>query len=137
MVGTVGTFAAWDQLSDTQTGTVTFKKPVVVTVDKLTFENDSRALGDTLPTATAPVTIKVAELPEGAEEKYELQITPAVTGTNASQVEVDQASTVALDELVDDSYTTNVKVTAKDDALDGAGTEVYSVEVEAKLVEKP
>lgn len=81
VVTTVGSFAVWDKLSDTATGTVQLDSAVVVDIaeEALSYTPVTRTeLGDTAPTYTSePVAIKAAGVP--ADMATTLTFTPNVT----------------------------------------------------------
>lgn len=132
-------FAQWDTLTATATGTVTIDKPITVTAEtlSLTGNNATRDL-DVAPEYTSTVTIKT----EGAPDGTKLTLVPEVktadgTGvTDKFTVELsgtgDNALTSNVDSKVDAENTYSVKVTPKDNAV-ADGATVYTVNVTATL----
>lgn len=146
VVTTVGSFAVWDKLSDTATGTVTFAKPVAVTATPITTFSEERTIGGSVPTYSAEVTFNVADIPD--EKKGELTLSGVlkngVTDVSSNDYSIeftqeDSSVTESVDTTVDNNKNNvyNVKITPKDTdgAKDLAGT-ALTVEVTGELTVK-
>ncbi|MGI6200651.1 MAG: hypothetical protein ACOYJA_07785 [Christensenellales bacterium] len=137
-------FAAWDQLSATSSGTVTFDKPITVaTTDMGAMTPQQTALGD-LPVATGTVTFTV-EKP--ADKEVELNLAPVVKNGETdvtdkfdvaiSQDGADNGLTGNTDAKVDASNVYKVTVTPKDSAEAKALADTpLTVDVTATLAAK-
>lgn len=143
VVTTVGSFAVWDKLSDTATGTVTFAKPVAVTATPIAMFNEERMIDGTVPTYSADVTFNVADIPEGKKGELTLSgvLKNGVTDVSSDDYSIeftqeDNSVTESVDTTVDNNKDNvyNVKITPKDTdgAKDLAG-KALSVEVTGTL----
>lgn len=86
----VGTFAAWDQMSIEKQGTVEISKPVTMTMDDLATFTASRQKGElnaeNAPTYSQDVTFNVTNVPTEAEENYEIKVEAKVYDKGTSNV---------------------------------------------------
>lgn len=86
VVTTAGSFAVWDQLEATSTGTVTLDKPVTVTAAGGTqYTSTGHTLGVVSNYAATDVTFNIANVTE--YKNVELQLTPEVKagGTDVTE----------------------------------------------------
>lgn len=133
MVGTVGTFATWDKLSDTQTGKVTFAKPVTVTTSAVKFEMAKRSLGADEPEAKIPAEVTVENFPSDQANDYEIQFM-ATAKTDGALTIVNPTPVPLNADDPNQIYTAEITVKPKDTTVAGIEQEV---DVKAELVEKP
>lgn len=137
-------FAAWDQLTATSSGTVTFDKPITVTATQLGTLTPQQTSLETLPEASGTVTFSV-EKP--ADKAVQLELAPVVKNGETdvsgqfdvafSQTGADNGLTGAVDATVEASnqYTVTVKPKDTTEAKALTGT-ALTVEVTATLSEK-
>ena len=121
-----GTFAAWDQLEDTSdVANLVVGTPVTVQAGTLTtFSEESRVLGDTLPSYTSTVEFNVVDN-NSKVSTLTLQATIEITQDGA-----DNGLTGNVDSKVEATNTYNVKVSVKDASLAG---ETLKVSVKGTL----
>lgn len=149
-------FAQWDTLSATATGTVTLTKPIVVTASKdETYSVASKDANTGVSTYSGEVTIAAADVPASQKDTTQLELTPKVsdgstdvTSNFTVTVEKDGATagtvtatgnttTDAAPDLTGANNTYTVKLVPNDDdATKALAGRALNVEVEAKLTTK-
>lgn len=99
---TVGSFAVWDTLETTSTGSLTVRKPVVVSTQAISNFTPAEEAG--MPVYSTPVAFNVADLP-ASETASTLTLTPEIK--NGETVVTDKF-TVTIEGTGDDALTNNV-----------------------------
>ena len=136
-----GTFAAWDQLEDTSdVANLVVGTPVTVQAGTLTtFSEESRVLGDTLPSYTSTVEFNVVD---NNSKVSTLTLQPILTDSSDQPIDSSKATieitqdgadnglTGNVDSKVEATNTYNVKVSVKDASLAG---ETLKVSVKGTL----
>ena len=136
-----GTFAAWDQLEDTSdVANLVVGTPVTVQAGTLTtFSEESRVLGDTLPSYTSTVEFNVVD---NNSKVSKLTLQPILTDSSDQPIDSSKATieitqdgadnglTGNVDSKVEATNTYNVKVWVKDASLAG---ETLKVSVKGTL----
>lgn len=119
---TVGSFAVWDTLETTSTGSLTVRKPVVVSTQAMANFTSLEEGG--MPVYSTPVTFNVADLP-ASETASTLTLTPEIKNgdtdvTDKFNVTIvgtgDDALTDNVDSKVGAANNYTVKVTPNDTA---------------------
>lgn len=136
VVTSAGTYAAWDQLDSTSTGTINFRNATTVSLPATMTFTTTDTINE-VPEATAMTTLKLENMP--AAEKltgYTLEYTTEVTSAG-SPIEPAKYTAEVTDatktELTNGTHDITVKVTPKaDSVVDFAGKEV-NVTVKAEL----
>lgn len=135
VVTSAGTFAAWDKMSGTASGTIDFRDPIAVKLpsEPLTFTKTE--VVETLPSATTDVAVTLENMPDAtALEGYTLKYTAVVKKVSDSEIIDKQFYTSVFSdnkqgELEDGSH--NVKVTIK--PTDMAGADVLANEITVEV----
>lgn len=133
-----GTFAAWDVMDATATGTVTLRNPAVVSTEDLTTfasENESTYGADPVYKSTA--TFNITGVPTTG---YELKVTPVVKDGNGdiatNLVKVDATVQGSADITDNNAKTVDVQVTALKDGESSLAGKNLTVEVKGEIVKK-
>ena len=135
-----GTFAAWDETSKSVNGNVTIDKNVTMTVDNLTFPNDSERTTLTTDLSgvakEAKVNFTVKDLPSAVASNYHLEythtVTPVTEGAAVGDVTVSVEDAKANNLVADVEDKHEAKVTVTPNSTDAAGKE-YTGAVTATL----
>lgn len=142
-----GSYAAWDTMSDTASGSVTIRNPITVNVGELAAFTETEV--DGTPNYTSNTSVTLAEVPAAKQGNVELKLEPKVmNGSTDVSSKVDVTLTqegdtltasgaAQLDSQLDFTSANTYKVTVKpkDGATDIAG-EALTVSVTATLQEK-
>lgn len=133
-----GTFATWDKLNATATGTVTLRDPAVVSTTDLTaFSSENESTYGADPVYTSTATFNITGVPTTG---YELNVTPVVKDENGdiatSLVTVDATVQGGADITDNTAKTVDVKVTALEDGKSSLAGKNLTVEVKGEIVKK-
>ena len=144
VVTTVGTFAVWDTIEGTSTGTVTLAEPIMVTAENMTF-TEAKTMGD-LPTYSGEAVFKVANVEDLSKVRLALEATISDGETPVSNTDVTVSITQSGDATFNGSldtdlaetntYTVTVKPNDTDAAKALAGKSL-SIAIKGTLASKP
>lgn len=147
-------FAQWDTLKATATGTVTLAKPIVVTASANTsYTSNSKDNASGAPIYTGDITVAAADVPDASKTGVEMKLTPKVSKSDGTDVTTNFVVSVekggadltadagtATDTAptldgTDNTYTVTLVPNDTDEAKALAGEEL-NVKVEAELATK-
>lgn len=137
----VGTFAAWDQMSISgEAVDVTMDKAVTMELTNASFSapTNRNTLGDSGAIQTATAKVDVKDVPTEAISKYKLEAEATITNNDGSAVENDEVEVTAtptnssLAGGASDSHDITITVTPKNVNASG---KTYKVTLTAKIAE--
>ncbi|GAA0799450.1 hypothetical protein GCM10008910_25750 [Faecalicatena orotica] len=130
VVTMAGSYAVWDSLEDTASGSLTIDKPVTLTASALTYNVEDRTW-DEVPTYTSePVTFAATDVPTGTTAKVTAKV--AVYDKEGE----DKSDITNKFDVKIDNTALNESITSVEKNLDSENKATFSVTLTPKETEK-